>query len=40
MRASNQLQVRHTTKRVYSTPSEKRESDNLLEYFRLPNFLN
>ena len=34
------LQVRHTAKQVYSTSGEKREADNLLEYFRLPNFLN
>jgi hypothetical protein len=40
MRARTCVQVRHTAERVYSTSSEKREADNLLEYFRLPNFLN
>lgn len=40
MRASNQLQVRHTARQAYSTSCKKQPADNLLEYFRLPNFLN
>ena len=40
MRVRICLQVRHSAERVYSTSSEKREADNLLESFHLPNFLN